>query len=221
VEGKTINGSNYFQQDLFINENSQELSFRFRFTQNKQMNEFYNGVERGYNRERSLRIRFRMIKEMSNQTDLTNLTDNAIAPVSSTRSRSITNNNIVSDFSYRPESTIEVGFKVKVGKSEDDYPVNPTIIDLNSQSLRFNFSFTSKGRLKIELERDELIANTTENVLPFELTEGNQLGKNYFWRLNFDYRVASFLQTTVNYEGRLQGQGRVIHTAQAEARAYF
>ena len=221
VEGKTINGSNYIQQDLFINENNQELSFRFRFTQNKRMNEYYNGVERGYNRERSLRIRFRMIKEMSNQTDITNITDNAIAPVSSTRSRTIADNNIVSDFSYRPESTIEVGFKIKVGRSEDDYPVNPTIIDLNSQSLRFNLSFAGKGRLRIELERDELIANTTENVLPFELTGGNQVGKNYFWRLNFDYRVASFLQTTVNYEGRLQGQGRVIHTAQAEARAYF
>ncbi|MEJ2493790.1 MAG: hypothetical protein P8Y79_05630 [Ignavibacteriaceae bacterium] len=221
VEGKTINGLNYFQQDFFINENSQELSFRFRFTQNKRMSEYYNGVERGYNRERSLRIRFRMVKEMSNQTDLTNIRDNAIAPVSSTRSRSITDNNIASDFSYRPESTLEVGFKVKVGRSEDTYPENPTIIDLNSQSMRFNLSFTSKGRLRIELERSELIANTTENTIPFELTGGNQVGKNYFWRLNFDYRVASFLQTTVNYEGRLQGKGRVIHTARAEARAYF
>jgi len=33
--------------------------------------------------------------------------------------------------------------------------------------------------------------------------------------------VASFLQITVNYEGRLQGAQRVIHTARAEARAYF
>jgi len=221
VEGKTINGSNYFQQDFFINENSQELSFRFRFTQNRRMSEYFNGVERGYNRERSLRIRFKMIKEMSNQTELTNQTDNATAPVSSTRNRSITNNNIVSDFSYRPESTVEVGFKIKVGKSEDTFPENPTIIDLNSQSLRLNLSFTSKGRLRVEIERSELLANTTENVLPFELTGGNQVGKNYFWRLNFDYRVASFLQTTVNYEGRLQGRGRVIHTARAEARAYF
>jgi len=75
--------------------------------------------------------------------------------------------------------------------------------------------------LRIEFERSELLANTTDNFIPFELTGGNALGKNYFWRVNFDYRVASFLQITMNYDGRLQGEGKVVHTARAEVRAYF
>jgi len=87
--------------------------------------------------------------------------------------------------------------------------------------IRINLSFAGTGRLSIELERTELLANTTQNFLPYELTAGNQLGKNYFWRLNFDYRLASFLQTTVSYDGRLQGSSKVVHTARAEARAYF
>ena len=221
AEGKTIRGSNFFQQDVWINENSQNLSFRFRYSQNKRMSEFNSGVERGYNRERSIRIRFRLIKEWRNQTDIINTTDNVSAAITSNRNRSITDNSIVSDFSYRPSRTLEVGFKLKAGRSKDNFPDIPTIIDLNSQLLRFNLSFTGKGRLRIELQRTELLSNTTENFIPFELTAGNQLGKNYFWRLNFDYRVASFLQTTVSYEGRWQGEGRVIHTARAEARAYF
>ena len=65
------------------------------------------------------------------------------------------------------------------------------------------------------------LSDGEENIIPFELLNGNQVGKNYFWRTNFDYRVASFLQTTVSYEGRWQGIGKVIHTARAEARAYF
>jgi hypothetical protein len=221
VEGNTIRGSNFFQQDIFINENSPDLSFRFRFTQNKRMSEFNNGIERGYNRERSLRIRFRMIKEFSNQTDVVNLTNNNSSEQTISRNFAITDNNITSDFSYRPERNLEVGFILKVGRSEDTFPELPTIIDLNSQRLRFNLSFTGIGRLRIELERAELIANTTEAFIPFELTGGNQLGKNYFARINFDYRIASFLQITLDYNGRLQGAGRVIHTARAEARAYF
>ncbi len=221
VEGKTIRGSNFFQQDIWLNENSQNLSFRFRYAQNRRMSEFNSGVERGYNRERSLRIRFRMIKEWRNQTDIINTTDNVSAVAVSNRNRLITDNSIVSDFSYRPGRTLEVGFKFKVGRSEDSFPEIPTVIDLNSQSLRFNLSFTGKGRIRIELERTELISNTNENFIPFELTGGNQLGKNYYWRLNFDYRIASFLQTTVSYDGRWQGEGRVVHTARAEARAYF
>jgi hypothetical protein len=220
-EGVTIRGANFFQQDVFINENRQDLSFRFRYTQRFAMSEFNTGVENGYNRERSLRIRFRMVKEISNQTDVINFTDNVSAPQPSTRNRQIMDNNITTDFSYRPINIVEVGFKLKVGRSEDSFPVSPTIIDLNSQLVRLNLSFAQTGRLRFEIERTELIANTLDNLIPFEMLNGNQLGKNYFWRLNFDYRVASFLQTTLSYDGRWQGQGRVVHTARAEARAYF
>ncbi|MCW8810819.1 MAG: hypothetical protein OQK64_07670, partial [Ignavibacteriaceae bacterium] len=220
-EGTTIRGANFFQQDIFINENRQDLSFRFRYAQKLAMSDFNTGVETGYNRERSLRIRFRMIKEVSNQTDIINLTDNVSAPVPSTRNRQLLDNNITTDFSYRPINIVEVGFKFKVGKTEDSFPESPTIIDLNSQIIRLNISFAQTGRFRLELERTELIANTIDNFIPFEMLNGNQLGKNYFWRLNFDYRVASFLQTTLSYDGRWQGKGRVVHTARAEARAYF
>jgi hypothetical protein len=220
-EGVTIRGENFFQQDVFINENRQDLSFRFRYAQRLAMSEFNTGVETGYNRERSLRIRFRMIKEVSNQTDIINLTDNVSAPQPSTRNRQLLDNSLATDFSYRPINIVEVGFKFKVGKTEDSFPESPTIIDLNSQIIRLNISFAQTGRFRFEVERTELIANTTENVIPYEMLNGNQLGKNYFWRLNFDYRVASFLQTTLSYDGRWQGRGRVVHTARAEARAYF
>jgi hypothetical protein len=162
-----------------------------------------------------------LVKEISIQTDIANITDNVDAPEPSTRSRRIADNNITSDFSYRPIRYLEVGFKFKFGRSEDTFPERPTIIDLNSQLLRINLSFAQTGRLRLEVERNELVVNTLENFIPFEMLNGSQPGKNFFWRLNFDYRVASFLQTTISYDGRWQGEGRVIHTARAEARAYF
>lgn len=217
----TIRGSNYIQQDLFIFENSQELSFRFRFTQRKALNEFSSGYERYYAREKSIRIKFKMVKEISNQTDIVNQTDNVSAPAGSNRARQINSNFVSSDFSYRPERNIEVGFKIKVGRNEDTYPIIPTVLDQNSQLIRFNLSFLGTGRLRIEVERNELNANTTQNFIPYELTNGNQIGKNYYWRLNFDYRLTSFLQTAISYDGRVQGPGRIVHTARAEARAYF
>ncbi len=220
-ENTTIRGSNYFQQDLFVFENDPELSFRLRFTQRKSLSNFSGGRESGYNRERGLRINFKLVEEISNQTDLENITDNVSAPVYSNRKRSINGNSITTDFSYRPERNIEVGFKIKAAKNEDRYPEIPTIIDINSLTLRFNLSLAGAGRLRIEVERNELISNTAENFLPFELTGGNYLGKNYYWRLNFDYRLASYLQSTLSYDGRYQGSGKVIHTGKAEIRAYF
>ena len=218
---KTIYGTNLLQQDIFLFENDPDFSMRLRFSQTKSMNQYNGGIEQTYNRERSIRINFKMIPEISNQTDLVNENDNARAPVTSTSRREITGNSVSSDFSYRPQNNIEVGFNLKVGRREDYFPAVPTLIDLNSQLLRFTFSFTGYGRLRIELERDELTSNSTDNYIPFELTEGNLIGKNYFWRLNFDYKIAANLQSTISYDGRLQGANKVIHTARAEVRAYF
>lgn len=220
-EATTIRGSNLFQQDFFLFENEQDLSFRFRFIQRTNLNEFSGGFERGYFRERSLRIKFKMVEEISNQTDLSNTNDNLSAQANSNRIRRVNSNFITSDFSYRPSRMIEVGFKIRVGRNEDTYPDQPTIIDINGQAIRFNLSFLGFGRLRIEVERNELLANTTQNFIPFEITGGNQIGKNYFWRVNFDYKLSSNLQTTVSYDGRLQGSSKTIHTMRAEARAFF
>ncbi len=217
----TIHGSNYIQQDIFLFENDPEFSLRFRFAQTKSLDQFNDGTFKSYSRERSLRIKFKLIEELGNQTDLFTKNDNAGGPASSNRNRLITSNGMTTDFSYRPQRNIEVGFKIEVSRKEDDFPASPTIIDKNAQTLRFNLSLSSKGRLNIEIERDELISNTNQNFLPFELTEGNVIGKNYYWRLNFDYRLSNNLQSSVNYDGRVLGGGKVIHTARAEVRAYF
>lgn len=220
-EATTIEGSNFIQQDLFIFENDPDLNFRLRYAQTKSLNQYNGGSERIYTRERSLRINFKMVEEISNQTDIVDQTNNAGAPAISNLAKEISGANIASDFSYRPERNVEVGFVIKVGKSEDDYPAVPTIINLNSQTLRLNLSFAGTGRLRVELERDELRSNTTNNYIPFDLTSGNLIGKNYYWRFNFDYRLAANLQSTVSYEGRAQGSEKTVHTARAEVRAYF
>jgi len=220
-DSSTISGSNLFQQDFFLFKNSSELSFRFRYIQRKNLSQYSGGLEKGYFRERSLRIRFKLIKEVNNQTDVSNTTDLVTAPPSTRSSRSVSSNDIVSDFSYRPISNLEFGFKFQVGKIEDVYPDEATEINLNAQTIRLTLSFAGKGRLRFEAERSELNANTSTNFIPFEITNGKTIGKNYFWRLNFDYRIASNLQTTVSYDGRKQGESKIIHTMRAEARAYF
>jgi hypothetical protein len=162
-----------------------------------------------------------MVKELNNEMEIINEIENVLAPISSNRSRQTVSNSISSNFSYRPYSNFELGFLFNVERLEDSYPEKPTIIDENKLSVRFTLSLLKKGRLRIEIERTELLANTKENIIPFEITNGNLIGKNYIWRANFDYRFSSNLQTNINYSGRLQGKGKVVNTFTAEARAYF
>ena len=220
-DSTTIRGTQLFQHDINLFQNSSELSFRLRFLQRKSLNQFSGGIERGYFRERGLRIRFRMIEEINNQTEIINQTDNLISPPTSNRARTITRNDLTSDFSYRPVRDVEVGFKIATGRSQDDFPKTPTIVDQNSITLRVNLSFENIGRLRIEAERTELTSSSNNFNIPYEITRGNSIGKNYFWRVFFDYRLSGFIQTSLSYDARLQGSSRVIQTMRAEARAYF
>lgn len=220
-DSTTLQGSRLTQQDIYILKNNREISFRLRFRERKNLNQYSTGLSRSYYRLNNLRIKFKMVKEINNQTDVNFITDNNISPASTKRSRNVNTQEIISDLSYRPYKRIEIGFRLNVSRSEDNYPAKPTILDVNAQTLRITFSFLRKGRLRMELERNELLVNDDENFIPFELTKGNAVGKNYLLRINFDYRIANNLQTAVNYLGRKQGGGRIIHSFRAEVRAYF
>jgi len=220
-DSTTIRGANSIHQDIFLFKNKPDLSFRFRFQENNRFTQYNSGDERSKFIERSIRVRFRMVKEISNQTDFINQIDNISSELNNNRARLLTINNLISDFSYRPIQSVEVGFKFTVGRSTDDLPAEPTILDNNSQLLRFTFSFENKGRLRLEVERNEVVDNGTTNEIPFEMLRGNVIGINYFWRVNFDYRIARNLQINLNYNGRKQGDGNIVHNMRSEARAYF
>ncbi len=217
----TIRGAQNFLQSVYLFENSNEFSIRWQYQQNRAQNSYGSGIEKGFKKEQSLRIKFQMVQEISNQTDLSSGTDNLFAPAAKIRNRNLDKSSLLSDFSYRPINWIEAGFSFGVSRVQDYYPINVTIVDGNSQIFRLNFSFGGYGRLRIEIERNELIVNRTDNYIPFEITNGNEIGKNFFARLNFDYRLAANLQTTANYEGRKLSESQIVHTARAELRAFF
>jgi hypothetical protein len=220
-DSTTLRGANSFQQDLFLFKNKPDLSFRLRYIENNKLTQYNTGNELGYFSERSLRIRFRMVKEIRNQTDFINQTDNVSSTTNSGRARMLSINELSSDFSYRPIQNIEVGFKIGVSSSSDELPKTATKIESNSQLIRFTYSFTNRGRLRIEVERNEVSDNGTQNIIPYELLRGKVVGKNYFWRVNFDYRLADNLQITLNYIGRKQSANKIVHNMRTEARAYF
>lgn len=220
-DSTTIRGANIFQQDVYLFENKPDFSLRLRYYQTRNLNQYSGGLEKIYYKERSARIKFQLIEEIGNQTDITNIIDNATAPSLTNRSRNLTKNTVRTDFSYRPFKYIETGFAIEAGSITDDFPFMPTEIDLNSQLVRLVFSIAAKGRLRAEFERSELSSSVSENYIPYEALQGNVIGKNWIWRLNFDYRISDNLQFTVNYDGRVIGAGSAVHTAQAEAKAYF
>ncbi|MGC8595160.1 MAG: hypothetical protein ACP5MI_06100 [Candidatus Kryptoniota bacterium] len=217
----TIAGSNSFQQDIYVFENDPDFSMRFRFTQNKSLNQFAFAAERGFQRERSTRMRVKLSSVFYEQLDLS-FNDNDVSSRYAVRAHQIIGRRVSSELSYRPNAIVTSSFTLTYSQNIDNSRASLTAV-MNSQNLKVIYSFLTRGKIRFELERDEvLLQNFTGSYdVPFELSQGLISGITYLWQFGFDYQVNSFIQATASYNGRLEGGGSPVHTLQAEIRAFF
>jgi hypothetical protein len=220
-DSNTISGLQLFQQDLNFFENNTLYSLRLRFIQQNGYNQYSSGNERLLNIQRSVKFRLGVTEDIIFQLEYLNKTDRNEAPPNSTRNRNIGSDAFLSDIAYKPIPVIESGLELNFTRATDSYPVNATRVDINQQILRFIYSFSTSGRVRFELERSEVIFNESVTTFPYELTSGKVEGKSYFWRVFVDYSIIKNIQVNVNYDGRLEGSRRVIHTGKAQVTAFF
>ncbi len=220
-DSTTMNGDEQFQQDIYLFRFSSAFSLRGRFLQKRYLKQYSSGIVKNFKSLKSLRLRTRLVKEVRWQIEYELSDDNLLSGAGFSQSHISSTEELNSDFSYRPISNIEIGFKIGAGKTTDVLPIVPTEINFNSQLVRIDFSFIGKGRLRLEAERKELLSNVEDNKIPWEITQGNRIGKNYTIRLNINYKISDNLQSTVAYSGIKYGARNFINTLRAEARAYF
>jgi len=217
----TITGAATVQQDIGIFENHEYFGIKLRFVQRKGFNQYFSGNERILDVERTARLRLSFTQDLALISDYVTEIDRNQAPNVVIRNWNINTESINSEIVYKPNVSVEAGFKVQLKRANDFYPTEPTKADMNIETFRFIYSFSGKGTLRSEISRNEALVNTNPAFVPFDLTKGLVFGKSYFWSLNFEYRISNFIQATVNYFGRAEDKSRVIHTGTAEVRAYF
>lgn len=220
-ETNTIAGANTVQQDVNLFQSNQYFGMRFRFIQKKNFNQYYSGNERALDIERSGRLRLSFTPDLILQTDYITESNRNLAPDLSFRNWNIFSQSVVSELTYLPIKNIEAGFKLEVKRADDRFPAAPTQVNINDQTLKFTYSLESKGKLHIEVTRNSANLNAEPLFVPYDLTKGITPGLSYVWSVGFDYRVTNFIQATINYLGRAEGNSQVIHTGTAELRAYF
>jgi hypothetical protein len=220
-DSTTLAGSQLLTQDVLLFDGKPLFSSRFRYSQRRGLINFAGGIERSFVRERSIRLRWQLVPEISNQLDYVNKTDRISSDQTSNRVHDILSNSVTFDVSYRPEQNVELGMKFDLAKSTDRFQIPALEASMNAQSVRLVYALQGAGQGRAELSREEVRLGTTSETYPYELTGGRVAGKTWLWRIGFDYRVTQFVQATVNYDGRSEGGSIPVHTASAEARVFF
>ncbi len=223
-EATTITGSQVFGQDIHLYEHDPDFSLRLRYRERSNLVRLVGTMEKGYFRERSVRVRTQLAREIGNQTEFTNVRDRVDATSFSRRARNLTSNGISTEFSYRPEPIWEITFGTGITNVLNSYGGARTTADINEQMIRLTYAIMGAGQLRGELKREEVLTSNVDarraGELPFEFTQGRAIGRSLLWQLAFDYRISQHVQVTFNYFGRSEG-GSLLHTARAEAKAFF
>jgi hypothetical protein len=220
----TLAGSQQLTQDVFLMENSSDLSFRFRYSERYGLTQFVSAIEKSFLQEQSVRIRSQLGQEIGNQTDFVNKKDRVTASSPTSRERDLVSNALVSDFSYRPSMTWETGFNFGITEVIDYFGGRNATANINEEGMRMVQSFPGVGQLRAELKREEVVLSNTSGPngsLPYEFTLGKAVGQSFLWQLTFDYRITANLQVSLGYNGRKEGEGMPVHYARMEARAFF
>lgn len=220
-DSNTLFGTQLIQQDINFFEFNPSYSLKLRFSQQKTFNQYVSGNERFFSVQRSVKLKLGLTKDLTTLFEYQSKTDRNEAPLNSVRNRNIESEGLITDFSYRPVQEIESGFQLNFTRATDYYPFVPSQADINQQILRFTYSFTFQGRLRLEAERDEVRTGSETINFPYELTNGRVQGKSYIWRAFFDYSISKNLQASINYDGRVEGSRKVINTGRAEIKAFF
>jgi hypothetical protein len=225
---QTIKGLILFSEDLYIMRQSRKLSFRLRYQYRAdQSNQYLNpnenedrlGIENG------LRANYQIHRTLKAQSEVgyNTLFRNNKSDLS--RNRDITSLIMDQNISYRPLAVWEFGIDSELGFETDQ----PAQVDrISTQYLRLltrvNYSLLQKGRLTAEydLTNVSVLDNPGLRAVPYEMARGKKEGLNKQWRLRGDYTLATNIVFSVFYEGRDEATyQKVIHTGQAEIRAYF
>ncbi len=111
---------------------------------------------------------------------------------------------------------------MEVARGTDRLPVPEVTADLNSQSVRFVYAFQGAGQTRLEFTRNEICdAPGTSDVSRSSSRAGGSWARHGSGERAFDYRVTSFLQASMNYDGEWSREEQPVHTARAEVRAFF
>jgi hypothetical protein len=224
-DSTTISGTNLFTQDVYLFESDPSFSLRLRFNERKGLMRLVGISERSYFREQSVRLRSQLVREIGNQTEFTNKTDELFPSASSPRQKDLSSDEFRTEFCYRPYSEWDVSFGAALSGVSNRYGGSDVSANINEQFARLTYAILSLGQLRAEIQREEVLISNDKAIgtdsYPFEFTNGKAIGKTFQWHLAFDYRISQFLQLTFNYDGRSEGGRSAMHTARAEARAFF
>jgi hypothetical protein len=224
---ETIQGNLTFNQDLYVMKRNRDLSFRMRYRYRSDLTNLFLDAgdnENRLNTEKGIRADYAIVQSLRAQTEFSLNTVYRHTDAGQSRNRDIYSTVLDQNLSWRPDNQWEFGIESE-GGDQTDYAESK---DLRVRYLRMlfqtSYAFLQKGRISLDFDYQmvNILNNPTGAPLPYEMARGKPEGINKSWIFRVEYTLTENVLFTLNYSGRDDANyEQVIHSGQAEVRAYF
>lgn len=124
--------------------------------------------------------------------------------------------------SFQPSTTFRITLSVRSDETENVRVAAGERAEKIKSGIDIKYNSLSAGILTANFNYIEIKFNADDNTpLAYEMLDGLRKGKNMTWGLSLQRSITSFMQLSLNYEGRKSEKIDVIHTGGMQLRAYF
>lgn len=93
---------------------------------------------------------------------------------------------------------------------------------MNNYAIEIKYNQTEKGSLTARADYIQIAYNDdAASPVAYEMLNSLNKGENYTWELVYQRNLSSYIQMSINYNGRKTPGVNIVHIGGAQIRAFF
>ncbi len=211
-----------FRNTTYYNRNSAIYGFDFTIQEVRNKSLLSNGFESRLNRNRIFNIRWNLNREFLLSWNYENGEKINTSEYFSTRDFHIFSNAAEPKLSYQPGNSFRVSASYRYSDKKNTIGNEMEKAFLNKLNLESKFTSVNSGTITAKVSYVKVKFNAPQSsFLAYEMLEGFKPGENFIWNISVQRNLSSYMQLSLNYEGRKLQDSPVVHTGGVEFRAFF
>lgn len=217
-----IANNSSFRNTIYYNRNSAVYGFDFTVQEVRNKALLSNGFESRLNRIRILNVRWNLNREFLLSNNYENGEKVNTSDYFSTRDYHIFSNAFEPKLSFQPGNSFRLSFSYRYSEKRNTIGAERETAFLNKLNLESKFTSVNSGTITGKISYVKVQFNALQSsLLAYEMLEGFKPGENFIWNLSVQRNISSYMQLSLNYEGRKLQDSKTVHTGGVQFRAFF
>lgn len=216
TEGSLVSGFLYF------NKSNPKYGIDLSYQNNRSKTLLTNGVEARTLRDYAIRLRWNISRKFSTIVKVDQNEKGYAAQFFPENNYLIKTYFTEPQFIYQPSSVFRITLGYQYGNSKNTIGEVGEKATNNKVTLDVKYNVIAKSVINVTTVYANVNYTGAPNTpVQYAMLEGLQSGQNYLLNISFDRKLSSFIEMSLNYEGRKTGNTPLVNTGRAQVRAIF